>query len=314
MAPWRSLRPSTRSASRVCASRETFFWLDLTGPTESDLHVPESLLDLHPAAIEDTREWNQIPKLDDYGTHVMLVFFSARATREQLEPVECHVYVSGQFILTLRRCPGPLDELHAILEHCEAQTEDETLYHVLDALANGWDPVIRSLDAQVDAVESRVLDRPRSEHLSTIYRLKQDTAAMRRLVTPQRGLLPGAIESIHALPGLTRGSKEWLRDVTTHMDSIDIDLSRSVDDLLALTSTFFNASAYRLNRLATLIAVGSVFFLVWTLVTSFFGQNFGWLVGAVDSRQDFFVYGIGGLVLPTMIIALVFYRRRKDWL
>jgi magnesium transporter len=186
---------------------------------------------------------------------------------------------------------------------------------VLNALADGWDPVIEDLDARVDAIEREVLEeRPRRDHLNTIYRLKQETGTLARLAIPQRDVLPAAVEAIQAVPGLERGSKEWLRDVTTHMDAIATDLGRSTDELRALTETFFNASAYRLNRLATLIAVGSVFFLVWTLVTSFFGQNFRWLVDNVESKGDFLVYGIGGLMVPTVLIALVLYWRRRDWL
>lgn len=295
-------------------AEDRFFWLDLVGPTPLDLEVLGNLLGLHPAAIEDTLEWGQIPKLDHYGEHVMLVFFSARSTDDALEPVEVHVYVAGGFILTFRRCETPLDALKEWLPQALAETEDESLYHVLNALADGWDPVIEELDRRVDAVEREVLERPRQTHLGTIYRLKQDTNGLARTAIPQRDLLPAAIEAMHAVPGLTRGSKEWLRDVTTHMDGVVTDLGRSTDDLLALTSTFFNASAYRLNRLATLIAVGSVFFLIWTLVTSFFGQNFGWLVENVDSKGDFLAFGIGGLVVPTVLVAAVFYWRRGDWL
>jgi magnesium transporter len=295
-------------------AEDRFFWLDLVEPTPLDLEVLGNLLDLHPAAVEDTIEWGQIPKLDDYGEHVVLVFFTARVAGERLDPVEVHVYVAGEFILTFRTCETPLDGLREWLTEADPESEDEALYHVLNALADGWDPVIEELDRRVDEVERDVLARPKQEHLGSIYRLKQDTNGLSRIAVPQRDLLPAAIETMQAVPGLTRGSKQWLRDVTTHMDSVSTDLSRSIDDLLALTSTFFNASAYRLNRLATLIAVGSIVFLVWTLVTSFFGQNFRWLVDHVDSKSDFLVYGVGGLVVPTVLIGAVLYWRRRDWL
>ena len=34
-------------------------------------------------------------------------------------------------------------------------------------------------------------------------------------------------------------------------------------------------------------------------MTGFFGQNFGWLVGNIDTRHDFLLYGVGALVIPT---------------
>ncbi len=290
-----------------------FFWLDLVDPSPVELEALGHLLDLHPAALEDTLEWEQIPKLDDYGDHVTLVFYSARIVNGQIAPVETHVYVAGGFMLTARHGPCPLEGLRLWIRDAAPDTEDEAVYHVLNALADGWDPVVAELDRRVDVVEGEVLERPRKDHLTTIYRLKQETGELLRLVAPQRDLLPIAVDTMHGIPGLERGSREWLRDVVTHVDSITGDMVRLQEDLQALTSTFFNASAYRLNRLATLIAIGSVFFLVWTLVTSFFGQNFGYLVRSVDSRTDFLVYGVGGLAVPTAAIAGLLYWRRNDW-
>ena len=48
------------------------------------------------------------PKLDPYEHHLLLVFYSARATGDPdwpAEPLEVHVYVSGAFMVTVRREP-----------------------------------------------------------------------------------------------------------------------------------------------------------------------------------------------------------------
>jgi magnesium transporter len=91
------------------------------------------------------------------------------------------------------------------------------------------------------------------------------------------------------------------------------ELHRQNDDLAALTSTYFNANADRLNAVAARLTVVGTLFVLWTLVTGFFGQNFGWLVDHITSRSDFLVFGVGGLVLPTVILLTVFWVKRHDW-
>jgi magnesium transporter len=287
-----------------------YFWLDLP---DGQLDAAGQLLGLHPAAMEDTREWDQLPKLDVYDDHLLLVFFSARVVGGVAEPVEVHVYVSGNWIVTVRRCPTPLDDLRERMVRSDFADEDEIVYLVLDAIMDGWDPVIDQVDGWVDELEGFVLDRPRQHQLGEIYFRKQQVNDLVRHIAPQQGRFPAAVEAVHALPGITRGSREWLRDVTAHLDIVASDLRRILSDLNDLTQLFFNANANRLNRTATRVTVAGVFFLLWTLVTGFFGQNFDYLVSSVDSRTDFLVFGVGGLVVPSVILGVVLWRRRRDW-
>ena len=303
-----------RQRVRALCDADEFFWLDLLRPSEAQLEDLGDVLALHPAAIEDSREWSQLPKVDDYGDHVLVVFYTAQRDDGETAPIEVHVYVSGSWVVTVRRCETALDALHGSLAQEDAMDEDLIVYKLLDALADGWDPVIDSLDRRVDEVEAEVLERPRQQHLPMVYRLKQEVAEGLRMAQRQSHVLPDAVDTIHRLPGLSRGGREWLRDLIAHADSIASDLSRLTGDLSALTDTFFNANANRLSRLATLVTVGSLFFLIWTTVTGFFGQNFGYLVRHINSEQAFWLYEGLALVLPTVVLAIILWVRRRDWL
>jgi magnesium transporter len=298
--------------------RDEFFWLDLCAATPEELEAMGEALGIHPIALEDTREFGQRPKLDAYGDHVLLVYYTVRDAQNRaerlFEPVEIHLYISGGFVATVHRegC-AELDALHDGLVPEDTSAEDYLVYRLLDALTDAFYPVLETLEGRIDALEGEVLTRPSQEQLGQTYRLKQEVHELQRRVTPQRDRFQTGSEVILGLPGLSRGSREYLRDVGDHLTQISGELLRQQDDLNALTSTYFNANANRLNAMATRLTVLATLFFVWTLVTGFFGQNFGWLVDHIKSQQTFLLWGVGGLVVPTIVLGGLFWVKRHDW-
>jgi len=305
--------------ARIAAllERDEFFWLDLHDPTSEAFARVGGMLRLHPMAMEDTREFGQRPKVDVYESHVLVVFFTAKRTESAdpvARPIEVHVYVSGDFIVTVRQDPCDLlDDLHGALVPEDNEAEDYLVYRILDTLTDAWYPVINAIESHVDGLEAEVFARARREQLSRIYRLRQEVREHHHLVTDQRDHFEPAAEAIRNLAGLTRGAKEYLRDVGDHLMQISGEFHRQYEDLASLAQTYFNANADRLNQTATRLTVVGTIFVTWTLVTGFFGQNFGWLVRHVESGTDFLIFGIGGFVLPTVALGTLFWVKRRDW-
>jgi magnesium transporter len=309
---------TTVDAERIAEyrRRDEFFWLDLESPPARELDALRAALGLHPMALEDTREFGQRPKMDAYENHVLVVFYTVvRDPGDPVHrPVEVHIYVSGHFVVTVHHVPlTQLTELHGRLQPETTQDEDYLVYRIFDDLTDAFYPAIERFEELIDDLEAEVLDRPRREHLRRIYRLKQDIHGLLRLLISQRDGYPATVTAIMELATLSRGTREYLRDVGDHLAQIVGELHRQNDDLQALTATYFNASAERVNRTATRLSVVATFFVVWTLITGFFGQNFGWLVDNIDSQRDFLVFGVGGLVIPTVILAAVLWVKRHDW-
>jgi magnesium transporter len=302
---------------RKLREQDEFFWLDLLSPTDEALGLLGPLLGLHPVALEDTREFRQRPKLDAYDDHVLLVFFTARATGDAAwpaVPLEVHVYVSGGFVCTVRRDPcTALDDLHEALVPEGATEEEFIVYRILDTLTDAYYPVIDALEEDIDGLEAEVLSRPRRQHLTRIYRLKQDVHNLQRIVSGQKEQFHRGSETILGLAGLTKGTRAYLRDVGDHLTQVSGELQRQTEDLMALTATYFNANSDRLNAVATRITIAGTLFLAWTLVTGFFGQNFPWLINHISGFNHFLIWGVGGLVVPTVILLTLFWVKRHDW-
>jgi magnesium transporter len=299
-------------AERIEADRAKghAFWLDLDDPAEGEVERVGELLGLHPLAIEDTREFGQRPKVDVYDDHVLLVFYTARLDDSgSVQPIEVHIYVAREYVLTVRRARClALDELRArILDDPE-----HPVYEIFDTLTDAFYPVIERLEERIDQLEGEVLNRTRREQLTTIYRLRQEVRELSRLVTVQRDEFESASDDLQRLIALG-DARIYLRDIADHLDQVAGELHRQNDDLASLTSTYFNANADRLNAVAARLTIIGTLFVLWTLVTGFFGQNFGWLVDHISSKSDFMIFGIGGLVIPTVIMLTVFWVKRDEW-
>jgi magnesium transporter len=292
---------------------DEFFWLDLTQPSPAQLQEAGAALGLHPVALEDTLEWRQRPKVDTYGDHLLTVFYTARLTGEQAEPVEVHVYVSGSFVLTVRHqeC-DVLDQLHAQLSREPIDDEGHLVYRVLDTLTDAWYPVIDALENRIDALEEQVLLHANRDQLEVIYRLRQDVRELGRTVSAQRDHFPATAEAIRSLPGLAHGTRETMRDVADHLAQISSELNRQTEDLAALTSTYFNANADRLNAIVTRLTILGTIFIVWTMIAGFFGQNFGWMVRHIDTPAAFFELGLGLPLVLTAVAGILMWLKRRD--
>jgi magnesium transporter len=297
--------------------QDEFFWIDLVSPPDEEIERLGEALGLHPVALEDTREFGQRPKLDPYGHHVLLVFYTARVTDDPAwpaEPLEVHIYLSGGYMVTVRRDVCTIvDDLHTALADAGTSDEEVLVYRLLDALTDAFYPAIDAIETRVDALEAEVLSKPRREHLRRGYRLKQCVHQLNRLVAAQRDQFQGAREAILGLEGLKLGARPYLRDVGDHLVQVAGEFQRQIDDLAALTQTYFNANSDRLNRVATRLTIGGTLFVLYTVVTGFFGQNFGWLVDNIDTKKDFLMFGVGGIVVPTVILLTLFWVKRRDW-
>ena len=105
--------------------------------------------------------------------------------------------------------------------------------------------------------------------------------------------------------------RHYLRDVRDNLISVDEEVAAQRDLLgsileanMAVLSVEQTAIGVQQNTSIEQLTILATVFLPLTFVTGFFGQNFGWLVGHIDGGAAFIVYGIGGLVVPLVLLFL----------
>jgi magnesium transporter len=296
--------------------RDHFFWLDLTAPGHAELAKLGEIFGFHPLALEDSEQFGQRPKLDNYGDYVFLVFYGAWRHREaDPEPLrEVHLFVSGQYLVTVHRDPlPPLDNQREQLDGRVLHSEQFLLYRVLDALTDSFFPILEVMDDEIDDLEAAVLADPTDRQLERMFALKRELVAMRKVVTPQRDLFARSVDQVADLPGLELDERDYFRDVYDHLIRIS-DLIDSYRDLLSgATDLYLSTVSNRQNDVMKQLTVIATIFLPLAFITGFFGQNFGFMINhLLTGEWTFLVFGLGSMLVTT--VGFLIFFRRKGWL
>jgi magnesium transporter len=286
-------------AIRALHEREEFFWLDLDSPSDADLDALGELLGIPDLAVEDSKEFGQRPKLDDYGERVLIVFYGAHGS----DLVEVHVHVSGQEVVTIRRAPcAHLWEARERAATARVRTEQDLVYRVLDALADSLRALADRYAAEVEHLEEIAFERPKPADRRRMSELRSDLFRLQQTVVPQREMLSRGGDLLETLPGLER-------DVARHpFRDVHDDLVITATEIDYLRELLTEAVNVLINQMAGRLTIVATIFLPLTFATGFFGMNFGWLVDHISSAESFLVLGVGGMILPLIIAAVLLLR------
>lgn len=303
------------AAIRDHTDRDHFFWLDLTAPSREDLGRLGNLFGFHPLALEDSEEFGQRPKLDNYDDYVFLVFYGASPEPAPSGPLlqEVHLFISGKYVVTIHRDSlPPFDKQREQLDGRALHSEQFLIYRVLDVLTDSFFPVLSDMDDEIDDLESAVLQNPSDAELQRLFKLKRQLVAMRKVVTPQRDLFARSVDQIAELPGLQLDEQDYFRDIYDHLIRIS-DLIDSYRDLLSgATDLYLSTVSNRQNDVMKQLTVIATIFLPLSFITGFFGQNFAYMVThLINSEWTFWVVGVGSMLATC--VALLIYFRRKGW-
>jgi len=291
---------------RSLLERGEFFWLDLVRPTREHANELAAASGADPEAVERALQFGEAPQLRLYRGHAQLVFYGVQLTPAGLpEPIEVHVYVSDQWVVTVREqeCHA-LEQLHRELDPSPPTAGEALVARILRALADSFADLMELVDEEVERLDGEVADgrRPMPELRREMLARRDRLIQARRLVRRQRDYVERAVEEIRDLPGFEPGPRHELRDVAGQMvrvaDRIDDALDRLATALDQLNSTLAN----RLNAVMERLTIVATIFLPLAVVTSFFGQNFGWKVDRLDSLASFLVLGVGLFAVSGLLI------------
>ncbi|MFC5664884.1 magnesium and cobalt transport protein CorA [Kitasatospora misakiensis] len=198
----------------------TMAWIGLYRPAEAQLLEAAERFNLHELAVEDAIVAHQRPKLERYGDTLFVVLRAARYLDdvEEVDFGEIHLFVGPDFVLTVRHSQAP--DLSAVRRRLEADPEllalgpEAVLYAVLDAVVDGYAPVIAGLQHDIDEIETEVFGGD-PQVSRRIYELSREVIEFQRATRPLLEIMR-SLEAGFEKYGTDEELRRYLRDVADH--------------------------------------------------------------------------------------------------
>ncbi|MGO8859212.1 MAG: magnesium/cobalt transporter CorA [Acidimicrobiales bacterium] len=295
-----------------------FFWLDLDDAT-TDGTVTELLsvhFGFHPLAVAAAEKFRQRPRFDDYDGFVYLV--ARGADPEDSGHAEVHCFWSDRYVVTVHRgaCPAVQSVRDRMEQHHIAATTASPqiviVYLIMNALVDGFFPVLNDFDEKIDALEDDILKAPTESQLGVLFDMKRSLMNMRKVIAPQRDMMASINAGVATVPGLTSEAARYFRDLYDHLIRL-ADLVDSYRDLLtSVMDTHLSTVSNRLNVVMKQLAIIATIFLPLSFLTGFFGQNFSYLVTHITGGWTFLWLGFGSELVAVVLLVALF--KRRGWL
>lgn len=295
------------------ASEGEFAWIGLADPSADEMASLQAMFGLHPLAVEDALNGNQVPKVDIYGDQLFVVAKTAHLEGDKIAYGETCIFVGKHHLVSVRHGSARSHkELRLQLEQSPqllVHGPDYVLHGILDFIVDGYLPMVETLEDKVLELEKHVLvSLLQPEQIRRIFRMRRQVIRFQRVLGPM-GEVVGKLSHLE-LPCIDDNAKPFFKDVYDHV--------RRVEGLVSglrevMTSVFEASNLLEQQRQGTItrqLAAWAAILAVPTAIAGIYGMNFENMPELATRYGYFAVLG----VIVTLCAILYWRFKRSGWL
>ena len=304
---------------RAWRGRLPVIWVNVDGLGDVDLLARlGEVFDLHQLALEDVVHVPQRPKVEAYGDQLFVVLRQSRRA-DQLETEQFSLFLGPGFVLSFQEHEG--DSLEPVRERLRKGRPrlrrggpDYLAYSLMDAVVDGFFPLLEQYGEQIESLEEEVLSDPEAGVVSRLHMVKHDLVTLRRYAWPMRDAL-GSL-SREDSPMLEEGTRLYLRDCHDHAVQL-LDLVETYRDVsTGLIDLYLSSISNRMNEVMKVLTIIATLFIPLGFIAGLYGMNFNtelspWNLPELNWRFGY-VFALG--VMAATVVVMLVYFRRKGWL
>jgi magnesium transporter len=314
----------------AAAAGDAPFWLDLDGVTAAHSDWLEHSLGVHPLVIDDAVHFGERPKLEQFDDYVAVVLYGAAApslseltaaeASDRTAPAdmtsqnatgEVHCIVSSRHMITVHR--GTCAAIEDVAAKASAKTPPDSrsavFYHVADALAKTFTPILAELDDRLDSIQGEIMQSPDKSQLDEVTGYRAALIALRKVVEPQTDIFATLSTGRVMIPGAGDEQLPYMRDVHDHFQKLSDQIGSFRDLIAGVTDVYMSQISNQLNVVMKQLSIIATIFLPLSFLTGFFGQNFGVITRNIGSWQSFVILGVGSEAVAVALLCRLFWRR-----
>jgi magnesium transporter len=294
-------------------------WIDVQGLGDGSVASElGELFDLHHLAVADVVNTGQRPKAEGYEDVLFCVLRMALLREERVEWEQFSLFLTDSLVITFQETYGDcLDSLRDRLRNgrkfLRGSGADYLACMVIDAIVDGYFPLLEEYGEQLEDIEDEVLANPDKEVLERIYRLKRELMSFRRATWPVRELLSHLMRDEDER--LTHGVLPYLRDTGDHVAQV-ADVVETYRELAtSFVDVYLSSISNKINEGMRVLTVIATIFIPLTFLAGVYGMNFNpELPGNMPELDWPYGYAVFWGMCLVMVAMLLLLFRRLGWL
>ncbi len=292
-------------------------WVDLQGlGHEPTLQAIGQIFQLHPLVLEDVVNVPQRPKVEEYDDQLLIVtrmvLLDGRSSGSFVSE-QISFILGDHYLLSVQEeaeydCFNPVrDRITTAKGNIRKMGSDYLMYTLIDAIIDGFFPVLEEYGEQLELLEDEVVANPSRQTLERIHRMKRELLSLRRAIWPQRDAINALIRDESDL--ISHEVRIYLRDCYDHTVQV-LDMVETYREVASsLMDIYLSSVSNKMNEIMKFLTVMSSIFIPLTFIAGVYGMNFE-NMPELHTRSGYFVC-IGVMFTVAIVLLTLFWR--KGW-
>ena len=295
-------------------------WIDVEGFDDlATIRAIGDVFQIGELALEDAVTPDERPKVETFGHQVLIAVRMARFDGDAIATDPMAIFLGDRYVITFhdRSVPDGFAHVRERIRHGRTRLghlgADHLCALLLDAVIDGYFPVLEQFGDRLEAIEDEALENPSRGLLARIHDVRNDLMTLRRALWPTRDVLHALGREATAFVG--DHARQHFRDSYDHVMEL-LDLTESYREIGSDLRDIYLASINnRMNDVMKVLTVIATIFMPLTFITGWYGMNFD---TASPWNMPLLTFRYGSLVALTMVTAttlgMVAFFWKRGWL